>query len=142
VADQSFVGGNYATTTETTLWLGQGDYTDLRAGSAANNSVLLETSGNEYFFFSMDEFQMGSQSSNNEGCFTSLSFEGQKYPSIKRAALNFNFQGVGLPKSFWDLTVSYLQRVSESVSNDLNCDGGLGGKCNLSKTCDNYAELW
>lgn len=53
-----------------------------------------------------------------------------------------NFMGMGLPDYLWYQVTNLLFKVDQSISDDLTCEAGNGGKCKLAQSCGNYTNLW
>ena len=63
------------------------------------------------------------------------------------AAISFayNYQGLGLPITYYNDVVSLLKKISSIIYTDLTCENAIQGSCFLKNNCEYYAansNLW
>lgn len=139
IADQSFAGGSYDSTSKPKLYIGDGDYTTLFPQESANITLYTYSNTADQYLTGV---AFGAASASLGTQFIELADESNPNSILTNAQFALTYQGLGLPLLDWQIFVSLMQSISQAVSEDLTCDSSPGKHCSLSKTCDKYPDLW
>lgn len=91
----------------------------------------------------IEEAGLGTVSMDEDGTPVSAYYKGPTYLP-RKAMMNFNFVGIGLPLLYWQDVTNQLLLLSKNITESITCDSSLGGGCKLSASCGSFIEekLW